>query len=643
MSAIAGIVNFNKEPVNRDYSLNMMKALEKFPADDIRVFQKDNAFLGCHAQWITRESIGEPLPFYDSVRQCAITADAIIDNRDELFEKLQVDRTKRKTMPDSQLILLSYYKWGEESPKHLVGDFAFMIWDEREQKLFGARDFSGARTLYFYQNPKQLAFCTIIQPLFSLPIKQELNEGWLAEYLAIGGMIDAVDASITPYKNIEQLPPSHSITVLNGKVTITRYSFLTPGRLRLSSNEEYEEALRDVFQKAVNARLRTYKKVGAQLSGGLDSGAVVGFAARTLERQGKTLHTFSYIPPKDFEDFTPKYLLADERPYIKSTVEYVGNITDHYLDFEGKNSYSEIDSLLEILEMPYKFFENSFWLKGMFEEARIEGVGVLLNGDRGNFTISWGSALDYYAILLKKLKWVSLFQELNFYSKNVGGPRLGCIPTIARIGFPVIDKFLPQETSERPRLINQEFARRTGIYEKFEKLGINKTGWYPETNIYKERQKHFGDVFQWNAGNTLATKLSLKYSVWKRDPTNDLRVVLFCLSVPENQYVQNGLDRALIRRATKNYLPDNVRLNQRIRGVQGADWVHRMVPFWQKIVNEIQGLSTDQNLLNYIDSQVINNAIVKFKKGVRQNFATDPDYKALMRCLILYRYINKFA
>lgn len=73
-----------------------MKAFEKFPADDIQTWHKDNIFLGCHAQWITPESIGEQLPFYDYQRQIAITADAIIDNREELFERLQIDREDRK-------------------------------------------------------------------------------------------------------------------------------------------------------------------------------------------------------------------------------------------------------------------------------------------------------------------------------------------------------------------------------------------------------------------------------------------------------------------------------------------------------------------------------------------------------------------
>ena len=68
-----------------------------------------------------------------------------------------------------------------------------------------------------------------------------------------------------------------------------------------------------------------------------------------------------------------------------------------------------MDDWLEIMEMPYKFFENSFWIKGIFEKAHEQEIGVLLNGGRGNLTISWGSALNYYAILLKKVEVDSTF------------------------------------------------------------------------------------------------------------------------------------------------------------------------------------------------------------------------------------------
>jgi asparagine synthase (glutamine-hydrolysing) len=645
MSAITGIYHLNEEPINIQYGRDLMRALQKYPADNIQTWHSDKIFLGCHAQWITPESVGEQLPFYDYERQCAITSDAIIDNRKELFEKLQVEPSHQKHITDSELILLSYYKWKEDVPKFLVGDFAFMIWDQKQQRLFGARDFSGSRTLYYHKSHEKFAFCTTIEPLLLLPfIGKKLNEQWLAEFLAISGMIDAVDSSITPYQTIEQLPPSHSISIEKNKVTVKRYSYLTQGkRIKLKSNEDYVEAFQSVFQEAVTSRLRTHRKVGAQLSGGLDSGAVVGFAAKKLQMENKQLHTFSYIHPSDFKDFTPKYLLADERPFIKSTVDYVGGITDHYCDFKGRDSYSEIDDFLNILEMPYKFFENSFWLKGMYEKAFEEGVGVLLNGDRGNFSISWGDNLDYYSLLLKRLKWVRLFKELDQYSKNAGGARLRNLPVIARIGFPIIDRIFPQGTSYKiPSLINPEFAVKTGVYSKFKEYGIDQMGRYSNSNIFNIRNKHFEDVFQWNASGTLATKLSLRYSLWKRDPTNDIRVIQFCLSLPESQYVQNGLDRSLIRRSTKNYLPDKVRLNQRIKGVQGADWVHRMIPNWVRFKEELDQLSTDQKVLEFLDGQVIKEALVKVKEEVRPEFATDPDYKFLMRCLIVHRFLKQY-
>ncbi len=113
MSAITGIIHFNNEPISIEHGTRLMSELQKYPADDIQIWHKENAFLGCHAQWITPESVGEQLPFYNYEKQLAITADAIIDNRNELFEKLQVDYSDRKNMTDSELILLSYQKWGK--------------------------------------------------------------------------------------------------------------------------------------------------------------------------------------------------------------------------------------------------------------------------------------------------------------------------------------------------------------------------------------------------------------------------------------------------------------------------------------------------------------------------------------------------
>ena len=88
VSAITGIFHLNNEPINTQQSEMMMNSLQQFPSDSIGTWQKSTIFLGCHTQWITPESIGEPLPDYDYKRELVITSDAIIDNREELFDQL---------------------------------------------------------------------------------------------------------------------------------------------------------------------------------------------------------------------------------------------------------------------------------------------------------------------------------------------------------------------------------------------------------------------------------------------------------------------------------------------------------------------------------------------------------------------------
>lgn len=643
MSAITGIIHFNNEPVAMEHGTRLMSDLQKYPADDIQIWHKENAFLGCHAQWITPESVGEQLPFYNYEKQLAITADAIIDNRYELFEKLQVDYADRKNMTDSELILLSYEKWGEAAPKYLVGDFAFMIWDEKKQILFGARDFSGSRTLYFYRSENKFAFCTIIKPLFTLPyVEKTLNEQWIAEFLAIPVNFESVDPQLTVYKYIEQVPPSHTVLVKDGKVKFSRYYIPTAGKmLNLKSNEEYEEAFREVYQSAVKARLRTHHEVGAHLSGGLDSGSVVSFAAKDLRAENKKLHTFSYVPVEGFEDWTHKGRIADERPFIQSTVGHVGNIRDYYLELPERSPLSEIDDWLETMEMPYKFFENTFWLSGVYEKASQRDIGVLLSGQRGNWTVSWGPMLDYQAMLLKKLHWIRFYRELHLYSRNLGVKKARVFEVVRRKAFPFFHQLLSSEEQDVfPIIINPEFAKKMNVFDRLKEQDVDITGTSIST-AYDMKREQFEKPYYWSINGTYETKLSLRYALWDRDPTNDLRVIQFCLSVPEEQYVQNGLDRSLIRRATKNFLPDKVRLNQRVRGVQGADGVYRMAPFWNEFIEEVQELSVDPIISEFLNVEVIKKAISKICKEPRPEYAFDLDFRILMRSLIFYRFIKK--
>ena len=392
----------------------------------------------------------------------------------------------------------------------------------------------------------------------------------------------------------------------------------------------------------MRSRLRTHRQVAATLSGGLDSGAVASFAARALREEGKSLHTYSYVPTSDFADWTPSSAMADETRFIQATVRHAGNISERYMDFEGVSPMSQVDDWLDILETPYKFFENSFWLKGMHEQAGQQGAGVLLTGARGNFTVSWGPAVYYYAELLRKLKWRQFMRELRLYSANKGIGRKRLMSIICKEAFPILSKHsnVGGGTDIPTLLIHPDFARRTDVFAKLRDSGIGVNGSLI-TDPLELRKEKLKSLPVGNKNGASATKLSLRYGVWERDPTCDPRVVRFCFSVPVEQYVKNGLDRALIRRATKHYLPDEVRLNQRVRGVQGADWVHRIIPGWKLLEYELRQLCDDPVAAAYLNVVRIKEAVLRLGGEPRPEQAFQPEMRMLMRSLIIYRFLKR--
>lgn len=661
MSALAGIVRFDGREAEASDGEAMMNAMSRYVADDVRTWRDGPAFLGCRIRWITPESVGERMPDGDAGGAAGgrlrIVADAILDNRADLFDLLEVPSGRRATVTDGELILLAYRRWGRLAPSHLIGDFAFMIWDETRRELFGARDLFGSRSLYYHIGAGRLAFATTMAPLLALPdIGSRLDEAWLAEFMAIPEMFESTDAGATPYLGIRQVPPGHAVVFADGRARFEAYGSIEPTEpLRLRSDGEYEEAMRDIFGEAVRARLRTHREVAATLSGGLDSGAVAGFAAKELRREGKTLQAYSSVPSSGFADWTPGHAAADERPYIAATVRHVGNIEASYMDFEGISPLTEVDEWIDLLESPYKFFENSYWLKGIHERAGSRGAGILLTGARGNFTVSWGPALDYYAQLLKRMKWMRLSRELRMFGANKGIGRRRLLSTLGKLAFPALSggRRGGDEPDLPAMLIHPDFAQRTGVFAKLRgggsgggngsSAGSMGRGSSGSADPFAVRRDKLASLAAANKNGATATKLSLRYGVWERDPTCDLRVVRFCLSVPVEQYVKDGMDRALIRRATKSVLPDEVRLNQRIRGVQGADWIHRAAPMWPRLLDELRRLCDDSAVAGYLNVERIRAAAAGIGREPRSELAFHPEMRLLLRSVILYRFIKRHA
>ncbi|AWI06375.1 asparagine synthase-related protein [Clostridium drakei] len=646
MGAICGIFSIDGKKVSEEVGLKMMDKISSYHVDKVATWKNREIFFGCAVQYITPESKFEKLPYFDKVTNLAITADAIIDNRTEIFTLFNVPKLEWDYISDSQLILMAYKKWEEKCPKYLVGDFAFAIWDGNKKELFCARDQTGNRTFYFYHSSNIFAFCTLAKPLFSICQEGKvLNDRWIANFLSLEGPMHEIDSNETVYKDIKQLLPAYTIRINYNKMVKKQYwDPLNLPKVRFKSDEEYNEAFKKIFFEAVHCRLRSIGPIGIKMSGGLDSGSVACVAAQKLASEGKRLQAFSAIPFPDYVDYLYKDYIANETEYIEAICKKHKNIDVTYCNSEGKNSFTNVDEYLEFLEQPYKFFRNFFWINEIESIASKRGCSVLLDGQNGNFTISFGDIGIHLITLYKKVKLLSIHKEITEFCKFYNYKYFHVLKVFIKMILPNCIKTLykkirgKSEIKESIAVVNPEFKLRWKVDEYFKKLGI---GSY-QRRYYdlEEARKMTVDPTVFSQMGGVDTKVSLKYGVISRDPTRDKRVIEFCLGIPEEQYVRKGRERYLIRRAMKEILPDKVRLNYDVRGTQNADWVQRLVPIWREIQKETKELVEDKELRIYLDMDKIKKALNDIGDSMTQS--KESSVKIIITSLIFKHFISMY-
>lgn len=615
MSVVLGMYQKEGGPIEEEYFAKMIKPLKTIKFDRLDVLKKNDIYFGCGHQYNTPESVYEVLPRYDEKRGLCITADAIIDNRSELFQLFSIDKELQDKTSDSELILLAYQKWGQDCPRYLVGDFAFVIKDDKKNELFCARDHVGKRTLYYYDSTDVFAFSTLIKPVLPLQDNIELNERWITDFLAMETISHETECSETVYQKIYQLPPGFCMLIGVGGVDKKQYwNPLTDIKpLILKTDCEYEEAFREVFYEAVACRLRSIGEIGIKMSGGIDSGSIACVAAAMLSGRNKKLYSFSSIPMEGFREKPVKNHLFDESDNIQSIVDFSGNIEAKLLRSEGKHSLTDVDKIVEMMEQPYKIYRNMFWLINIMNQAARKGCKVLLSGAFGNFTISYGDFSIYAKTLFKKGRIISLIYEILTLSKLAQ-------VSAAKIAKKTLIDILPCEFKDyinslrlkdwdpfSQSVANPKLVKKWDVEKRFNLLGLNmRTYRTHDDETFKQRRV---DPVIFSHIAAIEVKQSVYAGIINRDPSRDKRVIEFCLSIPVDQFVRNGQDRFLIRRAMEGRMPDKIRLGHVI-GVQSADWLQRMEPHWENVFAELEKIVEDKTMEKYINRDKIKNELI---------------------------------
>lgn len=645
MGAICGVIDHFAEKEHKRIGQLMLDELSHFKFDRMDSFANKELYFGCGFHYITPESEYEFLPQYDSDMGLVITADAIIDNRTELLREFGM--SKQDTVTDSELILNAYAKWGKNCVKFLIGDFAFAIWDAKKKELFCARDHVGTRTLYYTMSDNAFMFCTLMRPIIKASSDRiELNEKWIADCLALDHLINEIECNETPYKGIYQIPPASTLIFGKGDIYIEKY--WDPLReikpLKLKTDEEYVNAFKKVFFEAVHCRLRSKENVGIMLSGGLDSASIASVAANMLRNENKKLYSFTSIPIAPCDDH-PQYYIPDESKEVELLSKHCGNIETEFLKFEGKNCVSDMEEVISILEQPYKTFRNMYWMKGILEQGKKKKCRIMLNGQFGNFTISYGNFYTYYRTLFTQGKFITIAKEIMALSREINMPVPQVIRKLKDVFIPYFIRRIHHLVTQKNEnmfknvIINMEMVERWNIKKRLRAAGYNQI-----VIPYNTMQKEFGIVLNpcvLSHLGTMESKLSLANGLVIRDPSRDKRVIEFCLSLPVSQYVRGGKQRILIRRAMEGSLPDEIRMNFAHRGIQSYDWRIRLEPDWQTAVKEIKEIMGDPLISKYLDTEKLRKICTECEQ---QHYSKRNAYSVhlMITSLILYKFFKYY-
>ena len=557
-------------------------------------------------------------------------------HRSDLGSALSLSPATTAAATDGDLTWQAWRKWGPECVNHLHGDWIFVVWNPSTRRLFLAQSAFGNTALYYHCTPHAIFVGSSLKELLSLPeVPRRPNLLRVAQVVTSW----STDGTSTGYEGVFRLPPAHTLTAQDGRVTTKRYWFpenLPP--LELHSDEEYTEAFLAVYGRAVLARLEGGSPVGGTLSGGLDSGSVCALAARELKRSGQRLPVFASVPLHAVEYGRPRSF-HDESPYVEANRAYMGNVDVHYIRAEEVSPLAGTRRMLELLDEPSHSPGNFYWLAGIFGRAQAMGLGVLLTGQNGNATVSYTGHPTNAWRCLATGHW-------GLLARNLPRSREELWPALKRHWLvPPLHAWRMWRKRQQPinpdswqgySALRPEFGHSLRLTEQMQEAGHD-----PRFILGDRRAERLATLrLGYNVVGAIWSAVGKGYDIEARDPTSDEAVVEFCLRVPEEQYCVRGQYRSLMRRAMKGLLPDVVRLNEK-RGKQAEDLAYRIRATKGEWIEALAGLEKSTLAREALDLPRMRRLLDSLDAGITRE-KTDQCAMVLTRGVMAGEFLRRF-
>ncbi len=366
MCGICGTVN-HEAGTTADPALirRMLAALAHRGPDGEGIHVEDNVGLGHRRLAIIDLSPAAAQPMPNEDKTLWITFNGEIYNFQELRRDLKARGHRFRSHADGEVILHLYEEDGTDCLRRLRGMFAFGLWDAARRRLFLARDRVGKKPLVYFQDTRRFLFASEPKAILQDPaVPIEPDPQAIHHYLTYG----YVPGSLSAFRGIQKLPPAHYLLVENGKVSTEQYWRLRYGPKHHLTEEEACEELLARLRQAVKRRLISDVPLGALLSGGIDSSAVVALMA---EQSASRVKTFSI----GFEEAA-----YDEREAAAIVAARFG--TDHHAFVVRPNATALLPSLVWHYNEP--FADSSAIPTYHLAQVTRPHVTVALSGDGGD-------------------------------------------------------------------------------------------------------------------------------------------------------------------------------------------------------------------------------------------------------------------
>lgn len=572
--------------------------------DGFGIWEDNDCMLGHRRLSIIDLSENAKQPF-EILDRYLITYNGEIYNYKEIRKILELDGIKFKSESDTEVLLYSFLKWGENCFQKFNGMWSLAIWDKTEKTLLLCRDRIGKKPLYYCHSIYGFAFASEMKALYPL-VGYEINHKQVEIAKTKNYFYESERECLV--KNIFRFPSANIGIVKNGKLTFKKYWHAENNLIEVPKTfEEQSEQFNELFTNACKLRMRSDVQIGTALSGGLDSSATICTMAKIAKQ-----NTFDFQ-----ENWQHAYIASfpgtplDETKYAEKVINYL-NINATYVNINPLKDIEKLNYFLYQFEELY--LTSPIPMIQLYSEVKKNGTTVTIDG-HGSDELFAGYSHDVIVALQDSVNNISNFQSVlkthnNMMDKNVD-----------------LKDYLYHSAKIVKNKITDYFYGRTKLQQKRYNFDFLNSRLYEST---------FETVLPTLLRNY--DRYSMINGVEVRMPFLDYRIIQFAFSIPWTSKVRNGYSKAIVREALKNSMPNEIVWRKAKIGFNSpfTNWIQNDLKHW--VMDTLVSQSFKDSTI--IDPKLVTNLIVKL---IENKNATYTDGENAWKALMPYLWEKSFV